>query len=106
MHKLWNKDTVQGAQVIAWFYKVVCIKYRANSEEINTPGSYKWQRKHVQEKKSCSLSSPAALPSNKIRDLFRHVKNKQMVTEFVFQNNLLINFRFLILAFLQNFLPF
>ena len=50
MHKLWNKDTVQGAQVIARLYKVVCIKYRANSEEINTPGSYKWHRKHVQGK--------------------------------------------------------
>ena len=48
MHKLSSEDIVQEAQVITRLYKVVCIKYHANSEEIIVPGSFKWQRKHVQ----------------------------------------------------------
>ena len=47
MHKLSGEDIVQGAQVITRLYKVVCIKYCANPEEIIICGSFKWHRKHV-----------------------------------------------------------
>ena len=50
MHKLSSEDIVQGAQAITRLYKFVCIKYRANSEEIIVPGSFKWCRKRVQGK--------------------------------------------------------
>ena len=50
MHKLSSEDIVQGAQAITRLYKFVCIKYRANSEEIIIPGSFKWCRKRVQGK--------------------------------------------------------
>ena len=47
MHQLLSEDIVQ---VIKRHYKVVCIKYCANSEEIFISDSFKWHRKYVQGK--------------------------------------------------------
>ena len=74
MHQLSSEDIVE---VIKWHYKVVLLNIAQTLKKYLFLILLNGTENTFKENKSCSLLSSVAPPSNKIRDLFRLVKNKQ-----------------------------